>query len=86
MAISHMREYLCRTLDYGAYCAAGDMAEALGRDYQEVQRWRELAAALKQKTDEHLWMPDQHRYGYLIHGKGLQSSDSPRTSCGLRTG
>ena len=55
---------------YGAYCAAADMAEALDRDQKEVQRWRELAAALKQKTDEHLWMPDQHRYGYLIHGKG----------------
>ena len=55
---------------YGAYQAAAEMAEALGKERAEIGRWRQLAADLRDKTDAHLWIPEKHRYGYFVHGKG----------------
>ena len=55
---------------YGAYRAAADMAEALGKEDAEIDRWRQLAANLRKNTDAHLWIPEKHRYGYFVHGKG----------------
>lgn len=66
----HVMPTSLQAIYYGAYHAAADMALELDREPAEVARWQRLAADLKHRVDEHLWMPSQHRYGYFVHGQG----------------
>jgi glycogen debranching enzyme len=55
---------------YGAYRAAADMARSLQREQSEITRWEGYAAELREQATRHLWVPELHRYGYFVHGKG----------------
>ncbi|WP_406144656.1 MGH1-like glycoside hydrolase domain-containing protein [Streptomyces sp. NBC_01012] len=55
-------------LYFSAYRSAAQMAAALGRPDSEADALDASADTLKEKINQHLWIPDKGMYGYFIHG------------------
>lgn len=54
-------------LYYEAYRTATAMGQALGKPAADVTPLEAAASELKAKINQHFWIPDKGRYGYLIH-------------------
>lgn len=54
----------------GAYQATAAMAAELGRPAAEAAALQAKADRLAASINRHLWMPEQGRYGFFIHGTG----------------
>ena len=59
-----------------AYRATAAMAVELGRPPAEAADWQAKANRLAAAINRHLWMPEQGRYGFFIHGTGTTKAGS----------
>ncbi|MFI1259242.1 MGH1-like glycoside hydrolase domain-containing protein [Streptomyces netropsis] len=68
----------------GAYTAAADMAHYLGRPQSESTAHSAAARAVARAVNARLWIPEQKRYGYFLHGSGPFRGhlDTHEESCG----
>jgi glycogen debranching enzyme len=67
----HTDELMCLStncLYYGAYRAAGDMAQSLGHP-ADAATHRAAAQGVRAAIDKHLWREDAGLYGYFVHGQ-----------------
>lgn len=55
-------------IHFQAYKDAARMAEELGRPSSEASGFYAKADALKRAINKHLWIPNEGRYGYFVHG------------------
>jgi glycogen debranching enzyme len=71
-------------LYHGAYLAAADMAEELGRP-TDATAHRAAAANLRQAINRYLWRPDAGNYGYFVHGADASAGqlDTSQEGAGL---
>jgi glycogen debranching enzyme len=58
----------------GAYKATAAMAKQLGRPQRESDQLTSKAESVAAAINKHLWMPEQKRYGFFIHGKGTRKA------------
>lgn len=58
----------------GAYKATAAMAKQLGRPQREIDQLTSKADSVAAAINKHLWMPEQKRYGYFIHGTGTRKA------------
>jgi hypothetical protein len=58
----------------GAYRATADMAGELGRPPAEAAGWQAKADRLAAAINRRLWIPEQGRYGFFIHGTGTRKA------------
>ena len=58
----------------GAYRATAAMAGELGRPPAEAAGLQAKADRLAAAINRHLWMPEQGRYGFFIHGTGTRKA------------
>ncbi len=60
---------------FAAYQATATMGQVLGRPQEELNALRQYAEALRAATTEHLWMPEEGRFGYFVHGVGAERGE-----------
>ena len=58
----------------GAYRATAAMAKQLGRPQREIDQLNSKADGVSAAINKHLWMPEQKRYGFFIHGTGTKKA------------
>ncbi|MCD4679958.1 MAG: hypothetical protein K8S00_06185 [Bacteroidales bacterium] len=56
---------------YNAYKCAELMASQLGRPDKEISHFNCLAEKLRERINQHFWIPAKGLYGYFIYGEGL---------------
>jgi glycogen debranching enzyme len=50
------------------------MAKQLGRPQREIDQLTSKAESVAAAINRHLWMPEQGRYGFFIHGNGTKKA------------
>ncbi|MEW1864103.1 hypothetical protein AB0399_27695 [Streptomyces sp. NPDC088194] len=83
----HTDELMCLStncLYYGAYRAAGEMAQTLGHP-ADAAAHRAAAQAVREAIDTHLWREDAGTYGYFVHGQDASAGrlDTSQEGAGL---
>ncbi|SEF67308.1 hypothetical protein SAMN05216223_101681 [Actinacidiphila yanglinensis] len=83
----HTDELMCLStncLYYGAYQAAGNMAQALGHQ-ADAAAHRAAAKSVRDAVNTHLWREDAGLYGYFVHGQDTLAGrlDTSQEGAGL---